>query len=586
MDILFIDNQRGWAVGYDGQLISTTDGGTNWNEQSVSDYALNCIEFISPTHGFIGGDLCTVLETTNGGLTWQARTDFSSCDIYGIDFVDANHGWIIGNLYGGWTARMYYTRDGAQTWHLVNLQNNFYCYAVEFADTMNGYVFGDNEKMLVTHDGGQHWTEHGIECDSWFRGVHMTAGGKGCAVGGRGSIMLTADAWETTELVREGTVDWFYDVDFPSSLTGWVVGRTTDLDNTIWKTTDGGHTWEQHVLLRGNGLSTVSAVNTQVIWIAGYSGEIYRSTNGGQTWNNLSQNDEDRYRDSYFIDDQTGWIVGDNVIMQTTNGGQTWDRLTSDDFMNLLSVNFVDENTGWIVNGSHALLKTTDGGANWLNSELDNIDFVPYDVFFQDAHTGWLVGYNMYNGNGAALYTTDGGSTWTERCHSSEMGFRSVRFIDHLRGTIVGSGGVMSTADGGENWEFEHGLTTETLRSVTMVGDEAWAVGYYGVILHRSGTVDVDMDPAPVVPRQFALSAYPNPFNPATTIRVELEQPQHFELSVYDVTGRLVRRLAESALPQGVYNFNFAADELPSGIYFANLQGSVQSATTRLILIK
>ncbi len=72
------------------------------------------------------------------------------------------------------------------------------------------------------------------------------------------------------------------------------------------------------------------------------------------------------------------------------------------------------------------------------------------------------------------------------------------------------------------------------------------------------------------IPKQYFIdNNYPNPFNPSTIIKFGLPATSTVSLSIFDVTGRLIRKVLDSEqLPAGVYKFNFVADDLPSGIYF------------------
>jgi hypothetical protein len=79
---------------------------------------------------------------------------------------------------------------------------------------------------------------------------------------------------------------------------------------------------------------------------------------------------------------------------------------------------------------------------------------------------------------------------------------------------------------------------------------------------------------------------YPNPFNPATTIRFEVPESQNLTLDVYDATGRLVRTLASGVYGAGVYDVHFDGSDLASGLYFARLTSKSHSDLTKLILMK
>ncbi len=93
-------------------------------------------------------------------------------------------------------------------------------------------------------------------------------------------------------------------------------------------------------------------------------------------------------------------------------------------------------------------------------------------------------------------------------------------------------------------------------------------------------------DPFILPPTSFVLSAYPNPFNPSTSIRYSLSRNDVVTLSVYDVNGRLVQTLLERTMPAGEHSLNFDAGHLPSGLYIARLQSKTATATHKLMLVK
>ncbi len=64
------------------------------------------------------------------------------------------------------------------------------------------------------------------------------------------------------------------------------------------------------------------------------------------------------------------------------------------------------------------------------------------------------------------------------------------------------------------------------------------------------------------------LPAYPNPFRTTTTLRFRLEKAEGVTVTVYDVRGRVVRRLLDARLPPGEHHVAFDAEALPTGIYF------------------
>jgi hypothetical protein len=79
-------------------------------------------------------------------------------------------------------------------------------------------------------------------------------------------------------------------------------------------------------------------------------------------------------------------------------------------------------------------------------------------------------------------------------------------------------------------------------------------------------------------PTEFALSAaYPNPFNPSTTIRFDVMEEVKVKLEVYDLNGRLVSTINNKTLEPGYYQMSWDASQFASGPYFVRLSaGSTQ----------
>ncbi len=82
-------------------------------------------------------------------------------------------------------------------------------------------------------------------------------------------------------------------------------------------------------------------------------------------------------------------------------------------------------------------------------------------------------------------------------------------------------------------------------------------------------------------------AAYPNPFNPATQVTLELQTDQHVRLTVYDLLGRPVALLHDGLLAaRQRHAFTFEAGSLPSGVYLLEATGDAFSATRRIVLLK
>ena len=79
---------------------------------------------------------------------------------------------------------------------------------------------------------------------------------------------------------------------------------------------------------------------------------------------------------------------------------------------------------------------------------------------------------------------------------------------------------------------------------------------------------------------------YPEPFNPATTIRYVLPEAAHVRLAVYDLTGRRVALLADGVQEAGAHEARFDASRLPSGTYLYRIEAGAFRQTRPMTLVK
>jgi hypothetical protein len=102
-----------------------------------------------------------------------------------------------------------------------------------------------------------------------------------------------------------------------------------------------------------------------------------------------------------------------------------------------------------------------------------------------------------------------------------------------------------------------------------------------------AGMVDISNDY--IKPNQFLLfPAYPNPFNPVTTIRfnIPIETQNTTSLQLFDVKGRPVESLVNKVLQTGQYEIEWSASGMPSGVYFAELVSGNYRQVQKLVLMK
>jgi len=90
-----------------------------------------------------------------------------------------------------------------------------------------------------------------------------------------------------------------------------------------------------------------------------------------------------------------------------------------------------------------------------------------------------------------------------------------------------------------------------------------------------------------LIPTEFSMnSAYPNPFNPATTVEFALPVDSKVNISVYDISGHLVSELVNSNVHAGYHHYTWNASAFVSGIYIVKLQANQFTQVRKVMLIK
>ncbi len=108
-----------------------------------------------------------------------------------------------------------------------------------------------------------------------------------------------------------------------------------------------------------------------------------------------------------------------------------------------------------------------------------------------------------------------------------------------------------------------------------------------GLVYAKDGFVALDVTTEAEVPEEYYLSQnYPNPFNPSTHIDFGLPVESDVVLSVWTTSGRLIDVIASGRLTAGRHTATWQADNLPTGIYFINLEAGGRRLVTKAVLIR
>lgn len=260
---------------------------------------------------------------------------------------------------------------------------------------------------------------------------------------------------------------------------GWACGH----EGRTYRTTDGGETWEARKIffMSDNQLEHIQFVNKDVGYVSGTTGmgsnSIFKSTDGGKSWNPALQSEngyiEDNIWGNYFINENVGVALAGNCEQQrfyrTSDGGETWKLfVTNERDVKLSDAVLLEPDGLGYASGSGRIFITTDGGRSWrVHWDLGRETIQdPYGNKIKS--TSWQEDIAYYEGNilvplsggcsggyggGVKFIKPDG----TINYYDFKIPFYGTFLMNETSGWVVGhNGSVYYTEDSGKSWELNN----------------------------------------------------------------------------------------------------------------------------------
>jgi photosystem II stability/assembly factor-like uncharacterized protein len=368
----FSDAMNGIGVGSSGHVIRTSDGGDSWTlDPTIVTNTLLGLH-VEGNLVLALGTNGTLLRSTNGGASFSLQNlDFQ--DLYGAWIGTDGHGLLVGK------ARVYRTANMGAAWQAVQVGTaHTRLHKVSFGNSTHGATAGWNSTggfeggILRTSDGGRHWT--GLASNTDWLGIHLRADGVGWQGGSNGVNRRTTDYFATsTQSSNSPSVaircTWSFNATTAIVAGGYINGG-------CYRTTNSGASWAYTPL--GN-IFDLFFVNDQLGFCGGEGGSLHKTTDGGQSWQQLPSPTSGEIHSIFFLDESLGFIAGSGSGHRTTDGGQTW-TLMGGVPQWTMSILFTDPLTGYAVNVGGQVVGTTDGGTSW-----STVVAAPFDALIGDA---------------------------------------------------------------------------------------------------------------------------------------------------------------------------------------------------------
>jgi photosystem II stability/assembly factor-like uncharacterized protein len=596
-DITAVDPNIAYAF---NPFLKTTNGGTNWVAISAPG-AFTSISFPDAFTGYACNG--TVYKTTNGGSSWS---DLAQILFRMISFPNASTGYgerdvelIAGFNYiyvkkttdGGFTwtnALTYMSTNTAVSWYYldhIQAPSPQVVYQTLWHEDQWNPPPVQESSLLRTTNGGANWTT--IRYSNLFSGdtlkyttFHFPSNDTGYVVGNvhppsNKSYMLRYAGGVWTILRRfDSEIKKVY---FPTNTTGYILTGSYD----IYKTTNSGNNWFQVNPPGTTQLNGMSFLNALTGYAAGANGLILKTITGGENTVNYSISGNVKYQDN------------NNPVTSGYVKALKYDSL----MFNIITVDSAQIQPNGTYTFSNIPPSTIDIMA--YENDEEELSFVPTyyvsTINWQNA-THVNVDSNTSNINISVKRTVNSGNNFHIAGHiytNNQDVYNSLKdAVIYSRVAGVFKGYSISLSDGyycidslpsgvheiiAERMGYDEGtyivsITNSSLDNVNFYLDNSLVP-----VKHISS----------IVPDNMSLGQnYPNPFNPITNIKFQVDKTNFANLTVYDISGRVVADLVNGLLKPGVYEVEWDAGKYASGIYFYKLETENFIDSKKMILIK
>jgi len=523
----------------------------------------NAVAFANKNKGWAAGGRLTdlsgsskgvILQTTDGGDTWETRQSLSKA-VIALDVIDENHVWAVGR-----EGLIIYTSNGGESWATPQSPLNGTLTSVCFVDEDNGWIVSMSNwgQIIRTQNGGLSWTQQ----------VNPTS-------------------------------NPLYDVFFIDQNKGWAVG----LDSTILRTSNGGQTWERLITnaIEGYRFASVFFIDEMKGWVVGIYGSILLTEDGGVTWQEINSGTSKLLNSVYFIDHQNGWIAGDQgTILRSMDGGYTWINQYNPVATNTLtSVYFNDHLTGWVSGEGGSILRTDNGGfmhppgTFWKdnlglpindNEETNSTIDVNVESFGRDGY--YLTGVELYIDSIMHSRVSDleislkhNDVTQTLVYHVADQGenFLWTKLCDEATGIITD--GISPFSGNYKPYE-----PLSAFNGMNPNGD--WTLCVFDNETGHTGTLNA-WGIKPMFEKVFSINGpsskgpdqkvrlfqnVPNPFTGITQIKWKSDLNGFTTLKVFNIHGQEIKTLINRFQTKGDYSVGFDGSLFSPGIYYYRLQ--------------
>lgn len=370
----------------------------------------------------------------------------------------------------------------------------------------------------------------------------------------------------------------------------------------VFVSADSCKSWQQLKSGISAQLNSIFFINNKDGWIVGDSGSVSKTTNAGQTWFAKSTGYTEDFYMIQFVDSVNGFICGKNLLLKTTDAGNKWTTLLYgiDDYFH--GMFWINNDIGFIGKDTligyyrTLILKTTNGGANWKASSLDEFKYstILFEIKIK-GKIGFAIGEDFL-----IWKTTDSGESWKLITQPISSNFYTIDFVGEDKIWAAGKSTIKYSRNGGDNWieqkpqsQSPYFYTVNSLLILdSLIGFAAGSVfenaQTHGAVFStkNGGNITTVFNENRMETNQFEISFFPNPFNSSATLALSMLANEEVNIAIYDILGRKIQSVFSGYLNAGVHKINFQNSRLSSGNYLLICRTNNFVKTNKFTIIK
>jgi len=213
-----------------------------------------------------------------------------------------------------------------------------------------------------------------------------------------------------------------------------------DSSRHVWRLGMGENDWQKNAIDTSENTLSLSCAPSGRLWVTAGFATLFSSDDDGQSWNEFSLNDDMQITEVQFIDEETGFAVGEfGLFAITTDGGDNWER--GGDIPNEfypMAAAFADADTGWVGGLDGVIWHTADGGQTWVRQRSVNPSPI-YRIVATDA------GVFAAGGSATLIQYVDGAWKSVKDAPHVPTYLRALAMLDDNTLLIAGGGGLVAT---------------------------------------------------------------------------------------------------------------------------------------------